>query len=340
VTVGRGGERLAPLGELADAGAVGFSDDGSPVDNAGLLRNALLYLGMLGVPLFEHVEDPALTQGAEASEGYVAAVLGLKGAPPAAEAAAAERAIALLGSVLPDAPRARLHLTHLSTAGALGAVRRAKAAGLPVTCDVTPHHLGLTDEWIAGSRRWAWEALGENGAARDPWADGALAAHAFSTACKVNPPLRSAEDAAAVLDALVDGTADAVATDHAPRTQVDKEVEFGLAANGISGLETALGVLLAAVAAGRLPLARAVEALTTGPARVLGARPGRRGAARGLLVGAPADLVVVDAGATWTVGPATLLSRGRNTPLLGRELPGRVLATIADGRLAYRDPDL
>jgi dihydroorotase len=340
VTVGRGGERLAALGELADTGAVGFSDDGSPVQNAGLLRNALLYLGMLGVPLFEHVEDPALTQGAEASEGYVAAVLGLKGAPPAAEAAAAERAIALLGAVLPDAPRARLHLTHLSTAGALGAVRRAKAAGLPVTCDVTPHHLGFTDEWVAGSRRWAWEALGEGGSARDPWADGALVAHAFSTACKVNPPLRSAEDAAAVLDALVDGTADAIATDHAPHTQVDKEVEFGLAANGISGLETALGVLLAAVAAGRLPLARAVAALTTGPSRVLGARAGRRGSERGLLVGAPADLVVVDVGATWTVGPATLLSRGRNTPLLGRELPGRVLATFADGRLAYRDPDL
>jgi dihydroorotase len=340
VTVGRNGERLAALGELADAGAVGFSDDGSPVQNPVILRNALLYLGMLGVPLVEHVEDRTLTAGAEASEGYVASVLGLKGWPPAAEAAAAERAIAVLGAVLPDAPRARLHLTHLSTAGALGAVRRAKAAGLPVTCDVTPHHVSLTDEWIAGSRRWAWEAIGEDGAARDPWADGALVAHPFNTACRVNPPLRSAEDAAAVLGALVDGTADAVATDHAPHTQVDKEVEFGLAANGISGLETALGVLLAAVSAGRLPLARAVAALTTGPARVLGARPGRRGAARGLLVGAPADLVVVDAGATWTVGPETLLSRGRNTPLLGLELAGRVLVTVAGGRLAYRDQEL
>jgi len=207
-----------------------------------------------------------------------------------------------------------------------------------VTCDVTPHHLGFTDEWLTGARRWAWEAVGEDGAARDPWADGALVAHPYATACKVNPPLRAAGDAAAVLAALVDGTADAVATDHAPHTQVDKEAEFGLAANGISGVETALGVLLAAVADGRLSLARAIEALTTGPARVLGARPGRRGAVRGLVEGAPADLVVFDPGATWTVTAGTLASRGKNNPLLGRDLPGRVLLTVADGRLAYRDP--
>jgi dihydroorotase len=338
VTVGRSGERLAALGELADAGAVGFSDDGSPVKSAVILRNALLYLGMLGLPLVEHVEDVTLTAGAEANEGYVASVLGLKGWPVAAEVAAAERAIAVLRAVLPDAPGARLHLTHLSTAGALDAVRRAKADGLPVTCDVTPHHLGFADEWLAGARRWAWEALANDGSARDPWADDVLAAHPFATACKVNPPLRSADDAAAALAALADGTADAVVTDHAPHTQVDKETEFGLAANGISGLETALGVLLAAVAAGRLPLARAVEALTTGPARVL-SRPGRRGTARGLVEGAPADLVVVDAGATWSVTAEALASRGKNTPLLGRELPGRVLVTVADGRLAWREPE-
>ncbi|MFH1475045.1 MAG: dihydroorotase, partial [Chloroflexota bacterium] len=339
VTVGRGGERLAALGELADAGAVGFSDDGSPVKSPVILRNALLYAGMLGIPLFEHAEDPALTAGAEANEGYVASVLGLKGWPAAAEVTAVERAIAVLAAVLPDAPGARLHLTHLSTAGALDAVRRAKVAGLPVTCDVTPHHLGLTDEWVAGARRWAWEALNGEGSARDPWADGALVASPYSTACKVNPPLRDPANAAAVLAALVDGTADAVATDHAPHTQVDKEAEFGLAANGISGLETALGVLLAAVGTGRLTLARAVEALTTGPASVLGGRAGRRGGARGLVEGAAADLVVFDAGASWAVTAAGLASRGTNTPLLGRELPGRVLLTVAGGRLAYRDAD-
>ena len=339
VTVARAGERLAALGELADAGVVGFSDDGSPVRSAVLLRNALLYAGMLGLPIFEHAEDPTLTGGAEASEGLVATILGLKGWPVAAEVSAVERAIAILESVLADAPGARLHLTHLSTAGALDAVRRAKAAGLPVTSDVTPHHLGFTDEWVAGARRWAWEALEDAGAARDPWADGALVAHPYATTCRVNPPLRGPADAAACLAALVDGTADAVVTDHAPHTAVDKETEFGLAVNGISGLETAVGVLLAAVAAGKLPLARAVAALTTGPATVLGARSGRRGAVRGLAEGAPADLVVVDAGDTWRVAPETLASRGKNTPLLGHELAGRVLLTVANGRLAYRDAD-
>ena len=197
VTVGRAGERLAALGELADAGAVGFSDDGSPVKSAILLRNALLYAGMLGLPIVEHAEDPTLTSGAEANEGYVATVLGRKGWPAAAEITAVERAIAILDSVRSDAPGARLHLTHLSTAGALDAVRRAKAAGLPVTCDVTPHHLGFTDEWVAGARRWGWEALDQAGGARDPWADGALVAHPYAPACRVNPPLRGPVDAAA-----------------------------------------------------------------------------------------------------------------------------------------------
>jgi dihydroorotase len=338
VTVGRAGERLAALGELADAGAVGFSDDGSPVKSAILLRNALLYAGMLGLPIVEHAEDPTLTSGAEANEGYVATVLGLKGWPAAAEITAVERAIAILDSVRADAPGARLHLTHLSTAGALDAVRRAKAAGLPVTCDVTPHHLGFTDEWVAGARRWAWEALDQAGGARDPWADGTLVAHPYATACRVNPPLRGPVDAAACIASLADGTADAVVTDHAPHTAVDKDTEFGLAANGISGLETAFGVLLEAVGAGRLTLLRAVEALTVGPAALLGARPGRRGAARGLSLGAPADLVVVDAGDRWRVTTDALASRGKNTPLLGRELPGRVLLTLAQGRLAYQDP--
>lgn len=339
VSVGRAGERLAALGELADAGVVGFSDDGAPVKSAVILRNALLYAGMLGVPLFEHSEDPTLTSGAEAHEGYVATVLGLKGWPVVAEVGAIERAIEVLAAALPDAPGARLHLTHVSTAASLGAIRRAREAGLPVTCDVTPHHLGLTDEWVAGARRWAWDAVDADGHARDPWADGALVAAPFATACRVNPPLRAAEDAAACLAALVDGTADAVATDHAPHTHVDKEAEFGLAANGISGSETAIGVLLAAVAAGKLPLARAIAALTTGPAAVLGARAGRRGGRRGLVEGAPADLVVLDAGATWTVTAEALVSKGKNTPLLGRELPGRVLFAVANGRLAYRDQE-
>jgi dihydroorotase len=336
VSAGRMGETLAALGELADGGAIGFSDDGAPVRSAAMLRSALAYAGMLGRVVVDHPEDPVLTEGAEANDGLVATVLGLRGWPVAAEASAVARDLAVLADVLADQPRARLHLTHLSTGAALDLVRRAKADGLPVTCDVTPHHLALSDEWLAGARRWAWEALDEDGRARSPWADGALVAGPYDPALRVNPPLRAADDAAAVLAALVDGTADAIATDHAPHTRVDKEVEFGLASNGISGIETALGLVLAAVDAGRLPLARAIAALTSGPAAVIGAS-GWTGS-RGLVEGAPADLVVFDRSGTWRVEPATLASRGKSSPLIGRELAGRVLLTVAGGRIAYEDP--
>ena len=330
VTAGRGGETLAALGELADAGIVGFSDDGAGVASAALVRSALAYAGALGLPIVEHAEDASQTAGAEANDGLVATVLGLRGWPAAAEESAVARDLAILAEVVRDVPGARLHLTHLSTAGALDLVRRAKAAGLPVTCDVTPHHLALADEWIAGARRWAWEGNG------DPWADdgSAIVAAPYAAALRVNPPLRSAADAAACREALLDGTADAIATDHAPHTSVDKDVEFGAAANGISGIETALGVVLAAVDAGVLTLARAVELLTTGPARVLASGWGD-GPLPGLVEGAPADLVVFDRSASWTVRPATLASRGKNTPLTGRELTGRVLFTLAGGRLAF-----
>ncbi len=334
VTAGRHGETLSAMGELADAGVVGFSDDGASVSSGPLLRNALAYAGALGRPIIDHPEDPTLTAGAEASEGYVATVLGLKGWPTAAEAGSVARSIAILADVVRDVPGARLHLTHVSTAASLAHVRAAKAAGLPVTCDVTPHHLALTDEWIAGARRWAWEALDTDGRARDPWAGDALGARRFDTALRVNPPLRSAEDAAACRSALRDGTADAIATDHAPHTEVDKHVEFGWAANGISGIETALSVVLAAVAAGELPLARAVALLTAGPAAVLGAPAGL---APGLREGALADLVVVDAGSRWTVTPGSLASKGKNSPLLGRELPGVVRLVLAGGRVAFAE---
>jgi dihydroorotase len=337
VSAGRKGETLAALGELADAGVVGFSDDGSPVRSGSLLRQALLYAGMFGLPIVDHAEDPDQTAGAEASEGHVATILGLRGWPSSAETAAVARNLAVFEDVLRDEPGARLHVTHCSTAGALDLVRVAKARGVPVTCDVTPHHLVLTDEWIAGARRPAWEALDADGTLRDPWADGALVAAPYHASLRVNPPLRSALDAAACLAALVDGTADAVATDHAPHTAVDKAVEFGLAANGISGIETALGLLLMAVDAGRLPLGRAMAALTAGPAAVLGARLGR---GIGLVEGGPADLVVYDRGDTWVVSAATLASRGKNSPFIGRPLPGRVLLTVAGGRLAYEDPAL
>jgi len=334
VSAGRAGEALAALGELADAGAAGFSDDGAPVRSAEVMRNALLYAGMFGLPVIDHPEDPGLTVGAEAHEGLVATILGLKGWPSAAEEAAVARDIAILADVLLSEPRARLHLTHLSVAGSIELVRRARLAGLPVTCDVTPHHMALSDEWLAGARGFAWESAA---GATDPWRGGSATARAYDTSLKVNPPLRRPADAAACLAGLLDGTVDAIATDHAPHTAVGKDVEFGLAANGISGIETALGLALEAVVAGRLPLIRAIELLTTGPARVLGARLGRP---VGLAEGGPADLVVFDAADRWRIDEASLRSRGKNSPLLGRDLPGRVLATIAAGRLAWADPEL
>jgi dihydroorotase len=327
VSAGRAGQTLAALGELADAGVVGFSDDGSPVASGPLLRNALAYAGALGLPIVDHPEDASLTADAEANDGFVATVLGLRGWPAAAEEAAVARDLAILADVARDVPGARLHLTHLSTGAALDLVRRAKSAGLPVTCDVTPHHLALTDEWLAGARRWAWEAGG------DPWADRSIVAAPYATVLRVNPPLRSPADAAACREALVDGTADAIATDHAPHSQVDKDVEFGLAANGISGIETALGVVLAVVDAGLITLARAIEALTVGPGRVLG--PAALGRGVGLVEGAPADLVVFDRSEGWAVDAGSLVSKGKNSPLVGREVPGRVLLTIAAGRVAW-----
>ena len=332
VTAGRAGEQLAALGDLADAGVVGFSDDGSPVQDAALFRNALAYAAMLGLPVIDHPEDLRLTAGAEAGDGLVTTILGLRGWPAAAEAEAVARDIALLAEVAGDVPEARLHLTHLSTAASLAHVRAAKAAGLRVTCDVTPHHLALTDEWLAGARRWAWEALDADGAIRDPWRDHALAAGPYDTALRVNPPLRPATDARACMDALADGTIDAIATDHAPHTEVDKVVEFGAARPGIAGIETALGVLLEAVDAGLVSLDRVIAALTVGPTSVLGAPTVRPSA---FVEGEPADLVVFDRGARWTVGPETLRTRGFGHPLTARSLPGEVLLTVAAGRVAH-----
>jgi dihydroorotase len=329
VTVGRAGETLAALGELADAGVVGFSDDGAPVRSAAILRNALAYAGAADLPIVDHPEDATQTDGAEANDGFIATILGLRGWPTAAEETAVARDLAILAEVVRDVPGARLHLTHVSTAGSLELVRRAKAAGLPVTCDVTPHHTALTDEWIAGARRFAWDA----GADADPWRDEAIVAAPYATSLRVNPPLRTPADALACLAALADGTADAVATDHAPHTEVDKTVEFGTAANGIPGIETALGLVLLAVDAGRLTLPRAIEVLTTGPAAVIGRQ-------RGLVEGAPADLVVFDRSDRWTVTADALLSKGKHSPLLGMELPGRVLLTLAGGRVAHEAPAL
>ena len=329
VSAGRAGETLAALGELADAGVVGYSDDGAPVRSAGILGNALAYAGALGLPIVDHPEDATQTDGAEANDGLVSTVLGLRGWPASAEETAVARDLAILADVVRDVPRARLHLTHLSTVGSLELVRRAKAAGLPVSCDVTPHHLALSDEWVAGARRFSWDAGSEG----DPWGDGAIVAEPYATSLRVNPPLRAPIDALACIAALVDGTADAIATDHAPHTEVDKAVEFGSAANGISGIETALGLVLAAVEADCMTLAQAIRALTVGPASVIGRRCE-------LVEGEPADLVIFDRSERWTVTTEALLSKGKNSPLLGMELSGRVLLTMAAGTVAYEAPAL
>jgi dihydroorotase len=221
-----------------------------------------------------------------------------------------------------------VHVTHLSTGGGLDAIRRAKAGGIRVTCDVTPHHLALTDAWVAGWRGFAWDE--PTGVAADPFGAPLDAALAYDPACRVNPPLASRADALALLAGVADGTIDAVATDHAPHPRERKGVEFGAAAPGMIGLETALSLGLAAVAAGSLNLARLLEALSTRPAALIGE-------ARTLEPGTVADLVVFDPAARWRVEASALASGSSNTPLLGMELPGVVRMTVAGGRITYRD---
>jgi len=301
ITRGRRGKELADLVELAAAGAVAFSDDGSPVADAQLFRNALEYARAAGRPILEHSQDLALSAGGVMHEGVVSARLGLAGMPSAAEESAIARDLALARLA-----GGRLHLSHVSTAGSVELVRRAKADGLAVTAEVTPHHLALTDEWVAGSRAFAWEDGGARGAPYD-------------TATKVNPPLRTAADVRACWAGLMDGTIDAIATDHAPHASVRKDVEYQEAAFGISVFETAVPLLLAGVGAGWGTWDRVVETLTTGPARVLG------------IDVRPNDLVVIDPRAAWTPDAASLRSLGKNTPLIGRPLVGRVTTVVVDG---------
>ncbi len=316
MSVGRAGESLAGLGAMADAGAVAFSDDGAAVASPRLARAALSYLRGIGRPLFEHAEDESLAGGSLMRAGATATRLGLAGWSPSAELTVVERDIALAAET-----GARIHFTHLSTAAALDAVRRARGRGLPITCDVTPHHLALTDAWVAGSRRFAWEdPAGEAGLDPD---------RAFDGSCRVNPPLASREDALALLAGVADGTIDAIATDHAPHPAERKLVPFGEAAPGMIGLETALSLCLAAVEAGHLELSRLVAALSIRPAEIIGER-------RSLAIGQPADLVVFDPLSRRRVERADLASASANTPLRGMELPGMVRLTVAEGRITSR----
>ncbi|HEU4783243.1 MAG TPA: dihydroorotase, partial [Ktedonobacterales bacterium] len=305
-----------------EAGAVAFSDDGRPVHSSRLMRLALEYAAPLGVPVVEHCQDEDLVGNGVMNEGAVATMLGLRGWPAVGEEVMLARDLALVRLT-----GARYHAAHLSTAGAVDLIRAAKAEGLPVTAEVTPHHLLLTDSWVAGERTGPLAA--------------ALAAEGLSigsggrydTNTKVNPPLRTAADCEALLAGLLDSTIDAIATDHAPHTQVDKDCEYGEAAFGISGLETALASLLTLARAGKLPLETLIAALTSRPARAWRLDAGT------LQMGAAADIVIFDSDEVWTVDPEQFASRGRNTPLAGLPLRGRVRMTLLDGAIVYDAAD-
>ena len=297
VTRGLAGEELAELAELAEAGCVAFSDDGKCVMNAALYRRAMEYTLPFGAPVISHAEDHQLSRGTSMNEGVVSTELGVPGAPAAAEDIMVARDI-----LLAELTGAHVHIAHLSTAGAVRLVRDAKARGVRVTAEVTPHHLLLTEE----------------------------AVRTFDANAKMNPPLRSKRDTEVLLEALIDGTIDCIATDHAPHAGSEKEGEFDRAAFGIVGLETAVGLMLdRLVRPGAQPLATLISRLSRDPARLLGLPGGS------LAPGAPADVTILDPAAEWTVDPARFASRSRNTPFGGWAVTGRPWKTIVGGGVVW-----
>ncbi len=312
VSKGRQGKEMAELGDLAAAGVVAFSDDGSPVADAALMRHALEYCRALDLPVSDHCEEPALAQEGVMHEGWVAARLGLRGQPAAAEETMVARDIALA-----ELTGSHAHIAHVSTAGSVELVLRAKARGVPVTAEVTPHHLTLTHEIVMSSAALP---------------DGL----AYDTNAKVMPPLRTADDVAACVEGLRDGTIDAIATDHAPHAPVDKLCEFDDAPSGISGFETALALVLSLVQSGKLDLPTLVRRMTIGPVAAWGLHrhEGLNGLGS-LAAGAPGDVLVFDPNLEWTVEPERFASKGRNTPLAGRTLKGQSVATISMGRMVF-----
>lgn len=316
VSKGRNGLELTDMEELARAGVVGFTDDGSPVATGRLMQAALLYAGELGLPVMDHCEDHSITAGLGMHEGPVASRLGLAGYPSAGEESFIARDIALL-----DLVGGHFHAAHVSTAGGVEMIRAAKRRGLAVTAEVTPHHLTLTDERVLGAA---------GGGVASP-----LTAAAYDTQAKMSPPLRSAADRDALVEGLRDGTLDAVATDHAPHTFGDKAVPFDEAAVGVSGLETAFGSLMGLVHGGAIDLPTLVARLTVGPVSVLGER---FAGLASLAVGSPADVVLFDPNERWRVDASRFASKGKNTPLDGLTLRGKVKTTIAGGEIAFGGP--
>jgi dihydroorotase len=296
LSAGLKGQRLAEIGEMHRAGIVAVSDDGRPVMDAALMRRALEYTRMFDLPVIAHEEDVHLADGGCMNEGVTSLRLGLRGIPAAAEEVMIARDIALARLT-----GGRLHLAHISTAGSVVLVRDAKAQGVAVTAEVTPHHLFLTEEAVEG----------------------------YGTHAKMAPPLRTRADVDALRAGLADGTIDAIATDHAPHHHDEKEVEFDQAANGVVGLETALPLVLRLAAENVVPLPRLVACLTTGPARLLKLPAGT------LAAGAPADVTLVDPERRWRVEARAFRSKARNTPFEGWEMTGRAVAVFVGGRLVY-----
>jgi dihydroorotase len=296
VSKGLKGEALAELAELRAAGCVAVSDDGRPVYNAQLMRRALEYCSMLGIPVVAHEEDANLSDGGVMHEGYFSTLLGMGGIPAASEETLVARDV-----ILARMTNAHLHIAHLSTSGAADAVRDARARGVRVTCEVAPHHIALTDERV----------------------------QSFSTNLKMNPPLRSAAHRDAVIAAIADGTVDAIATDHAPHHFDEKNVEFDLAPFGVIGLETAFGVCYTSlVARGVISLGRLIELLSCGPARVFNLDGGT------LAAGSLGDVTLVDPEARYEVA-AKFTSMSANSPFVGMSLQGRPVATVVGGSVRY-----
>jgi len=304
ITVGRQGERLAPMAEMAELGVRLFTDDGSGVQSAGLMRRALEYATGLGVTLAQHCEDASLAGDGAMHEGAWSSRLGLPGQPAAAEEVMVARDVALA-----RATGARIHFLHLSTAGSIELVRRAKAEGLPVTAEAAPHHFTLTDACAAG----------------------------YDPVFKVNPPLRPTADVEAVKAGLGDGTIDAIATDHAPHAPELKDLPFDQAPPGMLGLQTALSLAMTEL---DLPLGRILALMSWQPAAICGLDADHGGDQGGPVVpGSVANLCVIDPAATWTVDPTALVSRSRNTPYAGRTLTGRVRHTVFRGEPVVVDAE-
>ncbi|HSK03788.1 MAG TPA: dihydroorotase [Kofleriaceae bacterium] len=296
ITAGLEGKALADIADMKEGGIVAISDDGRPVMNAGLLRRAFEYARTFDLPLVQHAEDLDLSEEGAMNEGAVATRIGIRGQPACAESAMVARDLEIVAWT-----GARYHVAHVSTARTVALVRDAKRRGLPVTCEVTPHHLALTDE----------------------------ACSHYDTRAKVMPPLRTAADQAALFEALADGTIDCIATDHAPHSPVEKDVEFECAAPGMLGLETALPILLGFVREGRLDEARVLAALTSAPARAFGLPGGA------LAAGAAADVCVIDPERPVAIEADALRSKSKNTPFLGRTFAGRAVLTLLEGRAVH-----